>query len=346
MDPEVTSLVQGAGATLVALMATGAWQRARDGITQLWQRVQPHGAEAVGAELQASREDALAAQASGDHETLSELRAQWQGRFRRLLAAEPEAAAELRRLLDELDPSGSAAAPVVVLASRSRTGRALFRLGRYAEAEELLRRTRAEQERLLGAGDPDTLDSAHGLQLVLGNLGRREEALALLRSTVAGRRAVLGPSHPLTLRSRSSLLAMLTASELAAEDDSTLLSLPQECVRHLGADHTVTVGARHNHAWALYLLGRFEAAEEEIRLVTEEYGRRFGPDYPIALSARQLHARTQAALGRRESAVELMAEVVARREHSLGPEHPFTTAGRQLLNELGTGQQRPPRPPG
>ncbi|URN14453.1 tetratricopeptide repeat protein [Streptomyces radiopugnans] len=50
----------------------------------------------------------------------------------------------------------------------------------------MLSRVRRAQERLLGPDDPDTLDTYHGLQLVLGNLGRRDEALALLRQTVAG----------------------------------------------------------------------------------------------------------------------------------------------------------------
>lgn len=231
-----------------------------------------------------------------------------------------------------------------VLAARSRAGRALFRLGRYAEAEALLAEVHAAQVRLFGADDPDPLDSAHGLQLVFQNLGRRDEALALLRSTVAGRRLALGPAHPLALRSRASLLVLLSAAEVATEEeDGALLDLPSECDRLLGPDHTVTLGAHHNRAWALYLLGRFDEADQEIRHVTEAYRRRFGPDYPIALSAQQLLSRTQTALGHVDAGTELMTEVVARRERSLGSEHPFTVAGRQLLSAFTSGQWRPPR---
>ncbi|MGW1790650.1 tetratricopeptide repeat protein [Streptomyces tubercidicus] len=222
----------------------------------------------------------------------------------------------------------------LVLAARSRAGRALFRLGKYAEAEPLLRQVRSEQERLFGAHDPDTLDSGHGLQLVLGNRGRKEEALSLLQATIAGRQSALGPAHPLTLRSQASLLAMLPAAELEREGNAALLSLPAECERHLGPDHTVTLGARHNHAWALYVLGHFEEADEEIRLAAETYERRFGPDYPIALSAQQLYARIQDKLGRFEAAVSLMNDVVERRTNSLGADHPFTAASRKVLAEL------------
>ncbi|WNI16279.1 tetratricopeptide repeat protein [Actinacidiphila sp. ITFR-21] len=224
-------------------------------------------------------------------------------------------------------------------------GRALFRMGGYAEARELLRRTRATQVRLFGADDPDTLDSAQGLQPVLNNLGRREEALVLLRVTVAGRGAVLKPAHPLTPRSRAGLLTLLTGAEIAAEE-ATLLALPADCARYLGLRHPVTVSARHNHARALFVLGRFASADEEIREVAEEYERSFGPDHPTVLAARQLYAQTRAALGDGGTATDLTAAVVARREQGLGPDHPFTLSGRALLTELRTGRRRPPSAPG
>jgi tetratricopeptide (TPR) repeat protein len=241
----------------------------------------------------------------------------------------------------------------LVLTAHARTGRSLFRLGRYEEAEQLLRRIHATQLQLFGADDPDTLDTGHGLQLVLGNHGGREDAVTLLRSVVAGRQAVLGPWHPATLRSRVSLLALLTAGELAAEGDEddeddegegALMSLPQACTRHLGPDHAVTLSARHNHARAQFVIGQFQTADDEIRQVVEDYQRVLGPGYPAVLAARQLHAQTQAALGHVDSGIGLMAEVVAGRERSLGVDHHFTVVSRNLLEELRSGRWRPPRP--
>ncbi|MFJ7996670.1 tetratricopeptide repeat protein [Streptomyces sp. NPDC096310] len=236
----------------------------------------------------------------------------------------------------------------LVLAAYARTGRSLFRLGRYAEAEPLLRRVRSTQSRLFGADAPDTLDTGQGLQLVLGNHGRREEAVTLLRSVVAGRQTTLGPWHPTTLRSRVSLLAMLTAEEIATEAaaDETFLALPQTCALHLGPDHAVTLGARHNHARAQFVLGHYQVADDEIRQVVEDYRRVLGPAYPAVLAARQLHAQTRTALGRADAGAELMAEVVAGRERSLGTEHHFTVVSRDLLEEMRSGRWRPPRPPG
>ncbi|GLY85997.1 hypothetical protein [Actinoallomurus iriomotensis] len=104
MDAELTSLAQSAGTTLVTLMATAGWERARDSVVRLWHRIQPDRAEAVAVELDSSNADALAAAGSDGEETLSELRAQWQGRMRRLLIAHPEAADALRSVLDEIGP--------------------------------------------------------------------------------------------------------------------------------------------------------------------------------------------------------------------------------------------------
>ncbi|GAB2801221.1 hypothetical protein GCM10027073_36940 [Streptomyces chlorus] len=129
MDPETALLAQSAGVTLVTLMTTDAWNRTREGVTRLWRRTQPHRAEAVAAELAVTREDALAAGEADDQETLGELHAEWQGRLRRLLAARPGAAAELRGLLEELDPGGATGPAITQHASASGRAR-IYQAGR------------------------------------------------------------------------------------------------------------------------------------------------------------------------------------------------------------------------
>ncbi|OLZ65711.1 hypothetical protein AV521_30300 [Streptomyces sp. IMTB 2501] len=104
MGPEIAELARTAGTTMVTLMAGQAWEAAREGLVSLWRRFQPDRAEAVAGELDAAREDLLLAQQSGDTDTEAELTAEWQARVRRLLAARPEVAEELRRILAELTP--------------------------------------------------------------------------------------------------------------------------------------------------------------------------------------------------------------------------------------------------
>lgn len=129
VDPEAALLAQSAGITLVTLMTTDAWQRTREGITQLWRRLQPHRAETVAAELEAARDDAVAAEAAGDQQTVGELQAEWQGRLRRLLVAHPGAVAELRALLDELEPTGGTG-PVTHLHARASGSARIQQAGR------------------------------------------------------------------------------------------------------------------------------------------------------------------------------------------------------------------------
>ncbi|MFI8889244.1 hypothetical protein [Streptomyces paradoxus] len=88
-------------------MATDAWQRTRDGVTALWRRVHPERVDAVAGELDLTREQILAARNDGDAQTEDELRAEWQGRVRRLLLADPGVVEDLRALLDELSPESS-----------------------------------------------------------------------------------------------------------------------------------------------------------------------------------------------------------------------------------------------
>ncbi|GLF97167.1 hypothetical protein SYYSPA8_22740 [Streptomyces yaizuensis] len=107
-------------------MTTDAWERSREGIVRLWRRVQPHRAELVAAELDASQEDVVRADTADDEETLNELRLQWQGRLRRLLADQPEAVEALRDLLDELRPEGAeeAGAPSAITQRATASGSA------------------------------------------------------------------------------------------------------------------------------------------------------------------------------------------------------------------------------
>ena len=136
MDPELASLTQSAGTTVVALMATEAWQAARNHVVDLWRRVQPGRAQATAVQLDASHEDALAAGAADDQQTLGELRAQWQGFFRRLLAAHPEAAGELRALLDQLRPADVPGPPAIAQHATASGNARIYQAGRDQHIHE------------------------------------------------------------------------------------------------------------------------------------------------------------------------------------------------------------------
>ncbi|MEU5642866.1 hypothetical protein [Streptomyces milbemycinicus] len=105
MEPQIADLARTAGSTVVTLMATDAWQRARERIVALWRRAQPDRADGIDGELETTHDDLLAARDAEDEETRRELSEEWAGRMRRFLAAHPEVVEELRRILDELSPA-------------------------------------------------------------------------------------------------------------------------------------------------------------------------------------------------------------------------------------------------
>lgn len=112
MDPEMAALATTAGTTLVTLLTTEAWQRARDGFASLWRRAQPERAEGIAAELETTRSDLLNAEADDEADIRDALGTEWQGRIRRLLVAHPEELEPLQTLMGELQPSTPASSAV------------------------------------------------------------------------------------------------------------------------------------------------------------------------------------------------------------------------------------------
>ncbi|MBX9423968.1 MULTISPECIES: hypothetical protein [Streptomyces] len=117
MDPELAGLASVAAATVVQLLTTAGWERAQTSMGALWRRVYPDRANTVESELEESRAVLLAARQDADdpaeaEQAEAELVSEWRGRLRRLLAAEPELAAELRRILaDDLGPEPPGSGP-------------------------------------------------------------------------------------------------------------------------------------------------------------------------------------------------------------------------------------------
>ncbi|QCX75904.1 hypothetical protein C9F11_11120 [Streptomyces sp. YIM 121038] len=106
MDAELAALA-GAGATaLVQAMVGDGWAAARARVVAFLGRRRGADEDQAGGALDETRDDLLAARAAGDAEAEADARAEWRNRMRRALRADPQAAAELRLLLDELGRGG------------------------------------------------------------------------------------------------------------------------------------------------------------------------------------------------------------------------------------------------
>ncbi len=102
VDPELAALTSTAATTVVKLLATTAWEKAKSAIGGLWRRVHRERAETVQAELEEARAEVLAVRQVGDEQAEQALVGEWQGRLRRLVAADPQLADELRRVIAQL----------------------------------------------------------------------------------------------------------------------------------------------------------------------------------------------------------------------------------------------------
>ncbi|KAK3944179.1 nucleoside phosphorylase domain-containing protein [Diplogelasinospora grovesii] len=107
------------------------------------------------------------------------------------------------------------------------TGEGNSLLGKYSEAEQMLRQTLELKEKL-GPENPLTLGSMNNLAGVLNSQGKYdnsqgkyEEAEQMYRQTLELREKVLGPEHPSTLRTRDNLQALkawIDSSSVASTD--------------------------------------------------------------------------------------------------------------------------------
>ncbi|MHC5903899.1 hypothetical protein ACVNF4_08320 [Streptomyces sp. S6] len=98
MEAELVALAGTGATTIVGLMATEAWDQVRQRVVRLFTR--GGDPSALDGELTASRAALIAAP---DEET-ADVTASVRLRLRRLLAENPEAAAELRLLVEEFAP--------------------------------------------------------------------------------------------------------------------------------------------------------------------------------------------------------------------------------------------------
>jgi hypothetical protein len=108
VDTELAALISAAATTLVQLLATDSWERAKSAVGSLWQRVHPDHAEVVQAELADSRDAVLAARSAGDEQAERDVEIEWRGRLRHLAATDPSIASDLADLLESLRAALSA----------------------------------------------------------------------------------------------------------------------------------------------------------------------------------------------------------------------------------------------
>jgi hypothetical protein len=101
VDAGLTALSSAAATTLVTSMTTDSWEQVKAALVKLWHLRHPGQANAVSAELTATRSGVVAAQAVGDQQAEADLLAEWRSRLRRLIADDEQLQDELRLFTEE-----------------------------------------------------------------------------------------------------------------------------------------------------------------------------------------------------------------------------------------------------
>ncbi|MFF0671550.1 tetratricopeptide repeat protein [Streptomyces tendae] len=218
--------------------------------------------------------------------------------------------------------------------ARTGQGTVLFRLGRYADAADLLRPVHQGALHTLGSHDARTLDAGYELQRVLHRLGDLAQARTLLETVLDGRRQALGEDHVATLKARCEMLELRLAQDDFDGYTTVAEELAGECERRLGPEHLVTVWARDALARGLLRSGRGAEAEDIFLRVLAGQRAGYGDDHPLVLGVLIQLSRAQYAQGERERAAESAREVAEGRARVLGEDHPETVAARAWHAEV------------
>ncbi|PUB72155.1 MAG: hypothetical protein DBP03_18505 [gamma proteobacterium symbiont of Ctena orbiculata] len=202
----------------------------------------------------------------------------------------------------------------------------LSAIGRYKEAEPLVRKTLEINQRVLGEDHPDTAASYNNLAYNLKTQGRYEEAEPLYRNALEICQRVLGEDHPDTATSYNNLAYNLHAQGRYEEAEPLNRQALEIRQRGLGEDHPDTATSYNNLAYNLKTQGRYEEAEPLVHQALEICQRVLGEDHPDTAASYNNLAFSLDYHGRHEEAEPLVRNALEIRQRVLGEDHPDTAA--------------------
>lgn len=221
-------------------------------------------------------------------------------------------------------------------------GMARLQVGRYAEAEPLLREA-IRVRRAVGDAPVELAMSLNLYAQVLQHLGRLDEAVPLMREAITLNRREWGPDNPLTLTTLSNLAQILKRQGRVAEAEPLYREAIARQRRVLGDDHLEVILGVNNLGVLLRDQGRHAEAE---RLFRENVarGRRLpephaeGLGVPLA-GLGKLLLRT----GALDEAEALFEESRAVFAQTVPPDHPYVARPLAGLGNVALARGEPAR---
>ncbi len=244
--------------------------------------------------------------------------------------------------------------PEVEAHIRLTIGTAYKELGRYKEAEPLLREALAIRQRVLVPHHPMIAEAKRQLGVTLARDGRIDEGIELLESSLTMMRTEFGDQHPDVAKAQADLGWCLLqrgrldqAGALFASAHTTLRADPEtnpdllatllankgalakqlgdaaaakahysEALQILGPDHTQSALIMGNLGTLHYALGEYEDAAREQRDAINILERRLAPNHPLLGATLNNLALSLSSLGRHDEAIDIQRRVLdISREH-------------------------------
>jgi len=230
-----------------------------------------------------------------------------------------EASGRLREALGEDHP--------LTLAAQHAEARFYVYLGQYEQAIELLEKTLAGRERVLGA-HMDTASTMHNLAYAWAELGQIERALEMDRRQLAIVEQLAGPDSQEALVTLSSIAHGLTVLERYPEAIELFERILAGYRRHLGERHPNTLSVMHNLAYLARAQGDMERAEALYIDVLAERREVLGSSHLHTLNSVANLGLLYLDQGQRALAEPLILEALEGRAATLGPTHADTLASR------------------
>jgi CHAT domain-containing protein/tetratricopeptide (TPR) repeat protein len=217
----------------------------------------------------------------------------------------------------------------------------LVQAGRFADAEPLLKRAVAIQERTLGPDDPLTVANQNMLAVVYYAQARYKEAERLSKRAATIYEKLFGRDHHFTAVSLHILANVYKAQARYAEAEPLYKRALASREKALGRQHPEVVGNRADLADLYRLQGRNAEADAVLKRAPVSQGKTPEPSHQAG-EADQLNKRVTELFqaGRFAEAEPLLKRVLAIQERALGPEHPETGATLNMLAVVYYSQAR------
>jgi tetratricopeptide (TPR) repeat protein len=201
-------------------------------------------------------------------------------------------------------------------------GNTFHHLAEWTEAEALLRRALAIDEKSFGVYHPEVASALNDLAGLLKDTNRLVEAETLLRLALAIDEKSFGPNHPDVAIPLSNLALLLQVTNRLAEAEPLLRRALGIVERSFGPDHPKVAAALNNLAQLLRDTNRHEEAEPLLRRALGVAEKSFGSDHPDVAAALNGLAVLLQDTNRLAEAEPLLRRALVIFESSLGKDHP------------------------